>query len=940
MSRKKQEHPAVFISYSHKDEAWKDRLKPHLKMLEQAGRVIVWDDRMIDAGDQWYERITEAMEGSQVAICLISPDYLASDFCIKEEIPYFLEKRKTEGMLILPVLIRSCFWEVFDWLSKTQMLPRDGKSVADDFANTYDVVFTEVAKRVNKVAIQGQPVQVPVKKVPWKRPASRFIDYKERLPQTGHMLFGRKKELKLLDEIWEKQQANVISFVAWGGVGKSTLINRWLERMDADHFRGAKRVYGWSFYSQGTNERVTSSDKFIAHALEWFGDKETTESSKSPWDKGARLAELIREEKTLLILDGLEPLQSGFDYEKDKLKDAALEVLLRNLAKDNNGLCVITTRENIADLANLEGGTVCRIDLDQISSEAGEALLRVAGIRGTDKQLRKASEAFGNHALAINLLGRYLHGIEGHSIEHASNIPDLPNISVEDGRHPRRVMEAFAERFGDSGQIETLEILGLFDRPAALKAFEAVLGDVPIAGLTDHLSALNRQERQEVFEYLRECGLVAKKSHHDPDELDCHPLVREHFGGKLKAEKPEAWKEAHSRLYEYYKNLPEKELPDTLEEMEPLFRAVYHGCQAGNYQEIYYEIYLNRIQRRDYYYLAYKLGAYGSLLGVLSCFFDRPWIKPSIILKDSNKSLILNNTGFVLRAIGRLREAIEPMKVGLEIHEKNKDWEHAASEAGNLSELFLVIGDVRQAVTFGQRCMDYADQSKNTFWAIVSRTTCADAFHQMGKVVEAQKLFGQAEMMQREYPYLYSMRGYQYCALLLTLDRVEEIKERVTQMMEITKGAGFSLLTQAFERLTIGRANLKEFCISNIRFPNDNEMNNKILVEAKKWLDAAVDEFRKAGQQQYIPCGLFARAEMYRVVGDCEKARWDVDEAREIAERSQMGLWIVDALLEEGRIYRAEGNVEKAKECGEIAKELIEKTGYHRRDGEAEELCN
>ena len=68
------------------------------------------------------------------------------------------------------------------------------------------------------------------------------------------------------------------------------------------------------------------------------------------------------------------------------------------------------------------------------------------------------------------------------------------------------------------------------------------------------------------------------------------------------------------------------------------------------------------------------------------------------------------------------------------------------------------------------------------------------------------------------------------------------------------------------------------------------------------------------------------------------KAWGDVAEAREIAERGGMGLWMVDVLLEEGRIYSAMGENGKARECGEECKALIERTGYHRRDSEAEEL--
>ena len=234
--------------------------------------------------------------------------------------------------------------------------------------------------------------------------------------------------------------------------------------MHADNYRGAKRVFAWSFYSQGTGERVTSADIFIAEALKWFGDAEMANSNASPWDKGQRLADLMRKEKTLLFLDGMEPLQSYLDFERGKIKDPALAVLVAELAKENPGLCVITTRENIVDLADYPR-TTQQIDLEQISAEAGRALLRVGGVLGTDAELEQAARDFGLHALALNLLSAYIHEIPGHHISNASEIPDL-DIPLQEGKHPRCVMTAFEKRFGESAEVDLLRILGLFSSPA------------------------------------------------------------------------------------------------------------------------------------------------------------------------------------------------------------------------------------------------------------------------------------------------------------------------------------------------------------------------------------------------------------------------------------------------------------------------------------------
>ena len=133
-------------------------------------------------------------------------------------------------------------------------------------------------------------------------------------------------------------------------------------------------MFGWSFYSQGAAEgRQVSADQFIAAALAWFGDPDP--NLGSPWDKGERLAELVKQSRTLLILDGLEPLQNPPPVETGRIKDPALVAFLRELARQNRGLVVITTRLAVDDLKDCIGDTVIERDLDNLSPEAGAAYL-------------------------------------------------------------------------------------------------------------------------------------------------------------------------------------------------------------------------------------------------------------------------------------------------------------------------------------------------------------------------------------------------------------------------------------------------------------------------------------------------------------------------------------------------------------------------------------
>jgi len=922
----------VFISYSHKDEQWKDRLQPHLRALEQQGDISLWDDRRIGIGENWYPEIKNELDKAAVAICLISADFLASDFINKEEIPDLKKQRSEEGMLLLPILVSPCPWKTIQWLKGIQMFPRDGKSIAEIRGKVkQEKALSEIAEYVYE-KINEPEFQLAAPATEWTKPEKLDID---RLPETSVQLFGRKKELQLLDEMWDSGIANVISLVAWGGVGKSTLINRWLQTMGVDNYRGAKKVFGWSFYSQGTSERVTSADKFISEALAWFGDENPTKGS--PWDKGQRLADLVRKEKTLLILDGLEPLQSGYDYEKGKIKDPALSMLVTQLARNNNGLCVITTREQVAELANFDKNTLQR-NLDQISKEAGRALLRVGGVQGTDAELEAASEQFGNHALAINLLASYLHGIEGHHISNAKNIPDL-DIPEEKGRHPRRVIAAFEERFGEGPKVQLLNILGLFDRLAELAAIEAVYAPPPIEGLTDHLQDLNDGQWNELFEELRVCKLLARKSKHNPNVLDCHPLVREHFGEKLKKDKPEAWRQAHSRLYEYYKVLPEKLygkfLPDTLEEMEPLFAAVMHGCQSELHQETFDDVYWKRILRGNEDYVEKKIGAFGAHLAVVSYFFEKPWSKPASSFSDRRKALVLNFAGFAMRALGRLTDAVEPTKGSLARRIRMEDWAESAKDAGNLSELYLTLGDVKKAVDYSLESVEYANKSEDNFWRFKMKSRLANSLFQLGEILKSKQEFQEAE---KKHPYrdlLVSVEGSLFCDLLLMEGFFDEVQKRSNYSLKEWSEKEHVLLDIALDKLSLGQAYMLEAVVESRGRSTDDRWQSKGFVKAEDFLNQAVDGLRKAGSQDHLPRGLFARGELYRYQQSWEKAWTDLKEAREIAERGQMNLYMADFHLEAARLCLAEGNREaEARENFTQAEALVRSMGYHRRDPE------
>jgi serine/threonine protein kinase/predicted ATPase len=471
-----------------------------------------------------------------------------------------------------------------------------------------------------------------------------------RLPITGSDVFGREEDVAFLDAAWANQLINVVTIIAWAGVGKSTLVNHWLGRMAAERYRSAQLVFGWSFYRQGTSGASSSADEFLDAALNWFDDPDPRIGTA--WEKGERLAKLIAHRRTLLVLDGLEPLQNPPGPQEGRVREAPLQALLRELAAFNTGLCVVTTRLPVTDIADHESTSVLRRELEQLSREAGANLLRALGVKGHEAELRSASDEFGGHCLTLTLLGSYLTDAYNGDIRCRKEVSERLARDVRQGVHARKVMESYQAWFGEGPEVSVLRTLGLFDRPADEKALGALLKPPAISGLTESLADLNPTEWRTVLARLRRARLLAGEDPHNPGYLDTHPLVREYFGEQLRNQRTEAWLESNRRLYHYYRMLAPG-LPDTFREMEPLFLAASHGCNAGLLREALHEVYIPRIQRRDASFAAKVLGARGALLSVLAHFFEHGrWGSPAEMSAEE-QSLSTEDQLFVLMQAGQ-----------------------------------------------------------------------------------------------------------------------------------------------------------------------------------------------------------------------------------------------------------------------------------------------
>jgi len=854
-----------------------------------------------------------------------------------------------------------------------------------------------------------EPAQPPVLLVPSSPPTvvdpdcfdiSRIIRY------APAELIGREAELKSIDDAWAKAQAGasarprVMTFVALGGEGKTSLVAKWAVNLAARDWEGCEAAFAWSFYSQGTREQMAaSSDLFLKAALEFFGDAEMAGSAQSAYDKGKRLAQLVGEKRALLVLDGLEPLQYAPNSPMSGgLKDEGLKALLKGLAQGNRGLCVVTTRYSIPDLRAFWQGASPEIALKRLSQDAGVALLRALGVTGAQAEYESLVEDVKGHALTLNLLGSFLRDAHGGDIR-KRDLVRLEEADVEEQNgHAFRAMDAYAQWFESEGEkgrrvLAMLRLLGLFDRPADAGCLGALWTAPAIEGLTEPLVAISEAQRNIVLKRLEDAGLLSvnRDASGALVSLDAHPLLREYFARELRKSKA-VWELAHKRLFEYLCATTKEGDKPTLDDLQPLYQAVTHGCHAGLQREAREKVYRDRILRcagRDSFYSAKKLGAFGSDLGAVACFFDSPWSRASDRLAPADQAWLLNEAATRLRALGRLSEALEPMRAGLENSVGQENWKAVAIHAGNLSELELTLGEVAVAVADAEACVTQADRSGDAAQCMINRTTHADALHQAGRREEAATRFAEAEAMQAEqqpaYPLLYSLPGFRYCDLRLCpaeraawrrmaaplpaaplraegeaiqesraapgllrsarndgvetpevlIDSCGKVSERAAQTVRWAKQENAPLLSFALEHLTLGRAALHASVLAGAE-PGE---------ACRQALRDAVDGVRRASAQEFIPRGLLTRAWLRCLDGDAAGAQDDLDESFAIAERGPMPLFLADIHLHRARLFGLSQHRPKdyPEDWGspeadiKEARRLIEKHGYGRRREELED---
>lgn len=220
----------IFISFSHEDEKWKNRLTGQLNCLAPEGHYCVWDDSRITTGGNWRAEIETALNEAAVAILLISHDFINSEFIRKDEIPVILKRREEEGMKVISLFVRPCPWKEIDWLKGIQGIPTDNTTLQDledkNQIAAYERILSELASELKKLLSQlplsPAGINKPIPILPSNSDSNPFTEV--GIIKDFNRFVGRNQDLnKIMSYL---KDGSSISLVGESKIGKSSLLYR------------------------------------------------------------------------------------------------------------------------------------------------------------------------------------------------------------------------------------------------------------------------------------------------------------------------------------------------------------------------------------------------------------------------------------------------------------------------------------------------------------------------------------------------------------------------------------------------------------------------------------------------------------------------------------------------------------------------------------------
>ncbi|MBI4721897.1 MAG: hypothetical protein HY769_02685 [Candidatus Stahlbacteria bacterium] len=601
--------------------------------------------------------------------------------------------------------------------------------------------------------------------------------YNQTPPEPNFV--GKKEELTTITQWYKNPDVHIGALIGWGGVGKSALIRKWYDSLKENDIQ-PDGIFWWGFY------RNAYLEPFLNALLKYVSQGQIDpDAIKTTWDKTERIKEYIHQRTCLIILDGLEEMQKqGTGDEIGKMIHRELAELLRYLSDTPiSGLCLITTRYPLRDLDQWHGSTYKTLPLIDLSISDALAMFERRRVKGKEENIKEVIERYKGHALSLTSLSGFLNRYYDGDINRA---PDVKFVLSDKERFKdvNKLLSKYAEKMEET-EIVFLYIFSLFRGEITEKEFAGVFRQrIEGTEFNDVLIKMSYLDFKDLVRELVNWRLISydemKKSY------STHPLTKGYFESTFDRE---GKKLCHKRIYQYFGEIAPKE-PETLEEMQPLFEQVHHGCSAGLYDEVFNEVYLEKIHRRDELFITRKLGLWETdLLLVKTFFLKEDYSSIPLVSQKIDQSFLINEAGLSLLNIGRPKEAEEPLLSAIKMYVETEYWKYASAGYQNLTDLQFRIGNLENGIKSAEEAIRLAEKAGSEDYIVYSKAYLAYIFYLLRKNKDADRLFSQADELQVKIAghRLYRLAGIFYAEFLLSTNRTEEADEITINNLRICK---------------------------------------------------------------------------------------------------------------------------------------------------------
>ncbi len=702
--------PQIFISYSREDAEYLDRIKKYLKPLEEHG-ISYWEDSQIQAGEDWRKEIEQALNTASIALCLVSQNFLASDFIHQVELPTLLRRAEQNDVLIIPFLLKFSIFSDSE-LEPFLALPDPKTPLTSLSSSKQEEALCHLYKRLK------QAIKTPVSTtVPEEKPATPERLFHIPIPEN-HFFTGRDTLLARLKDILPTHPRKAVALWGLPGIGKTQIA--------AQYAYQHRSQYQTVLWVQAENPDMLRSS---------FAALDTLLGLSSVSEQQIRI-DMVRQwlnkhHDWLLIADNANDLSS-------------IEPLLPS---PPSGHVIFTTwNKAVSRLA-------VPLEVEELPTDDSAAFLaRRAGIASDSPGLKALSRELGGWPLALDQAGAYMEYHQKNPQDyldlyrrHAPKLLDQRG-DVHAHDHPESVVKTCALSFekmaSESPAAQALLTVCAFLHPDSIPEDILFTGASALGETLAPIMA-NEWEREEVLAVMYRYALLRR--HAAERLLTMHRLVQTVLKHSLSEAQQSLWAERASAALAL--TLPPEERVEF--EHWPIYKRLLPCLQKSFAHQQEYSLNTASMARM--------------LSQTAQYFYDQhaeyataeAWVIASLSIREKlfgtehpDTAFSLNNLARLHHTQGHYAEALPLLQQALNICQNSLGEEHSdtATSLNNLAGLYRVQGQYAQALPLYQQALCIRQNSLGGEHSdtAISLNNLAALYQAQGQYAQALPLFQRA----------------------------------------------------------------------------------------------------------------------------------------------------------------------------------------------------